>query len=1596
MDRRRLGCRTRPLRGVAAWRLLVALGLALAPAAPRAAEATETPAPAETVRLSGTVPAALASAVRLPASPADSPPVTLTVVLRRADQPGFDAFLRDVHDPGSAQYRRYLDQAELAARFGPTRDAYDAVIGWLESRGLALVRGSANRLTITVEGVRARVEQAFGVSLDDYRLGDRAFHANDRDPALPAAIAPHVRTVVGLTNLARPVRAHPMEVMKLAEELREQGLLDSDPKKNNLAYTCWLALALTEVDLALPSFSEGLFDQLMSHAGFFGLSSELNAVTPAVTLLRYLCVADQLNMLNRLAAGIPLAAAPTEAATSRARPGGGARAPAAESAGTPLPGAGQTIGLLQFDSFHPSDVQDFLSLIGHPERFAQLSRVHVAGGAGAPGPDQSEVLLDVAAVMSLAPGANVVVYDGPFTGRGSFQTMLNAMIDDGVDIISNSWGYCEDQTTAADVESLDAILASAAAAGITVLTGSGDSGSTCLNGSPNTVHVPAGAPHITAVGGTSPTRSVGGTYGSETWWNGATDLVPGGQGGFGTSRFFARPAYQNGLTASPMRSVPDVTAPADPATGYFICQASAGGCPTNLLYGGTSVAAPIWAAIVAVLNHQGGQPLGFLNPLLYPLANTPAFHSPAQMGTDFAHVGLGTPNVGALHLALTGGSAGPVSDAKSVLGAFPPLVVADGQSTAGVVVLALDAEANAIAGQSVQLTMNPGAQAVITAVNGVTDAHNGAARYLVTSAVPETVTFSATVNGIPLAQHPVVIFVPRPAAAGSITATPGTVTADGVQAATITVSLQDALGQPSPGKRVGLSQGGGSSILSGAGSTTNAAGQAHFTATSTVAETVTYTAVDLTDGNLAVPGSATVQWINAGANPCHIGEPTPAPGYTVTTFASGFRTDLCFAPFGLAFDQQGDLIAANRATGFLYRFGPLGGAADPGHQINAAPIAGRPTGLAFAKDGRLYATLIDGAAVVELDPVTGAVVRTVATVFNPLALATDPVSGDLFVGTFEGVQRLAGFANGPGTLTPYYAALFTDGIAFAADGTLYVKSGCCPDFVARVGGTSAPDSGQVTIVAFVDEGDGIAIEPNPADPSKPFLYVNGTNGTLTRIDTTAAPATTSSVFTGGSRGDFVAVGPDGCLYATQTDRVLKVTRSDGACRWQPDSPAPRIALTPAVAAGTQGGTVTLTATLQNAAAPAGVPVTLLVAGSNTAVRHGTTDAAGAVSFAYTGVRTGSDTAVAMAAIGGAPLQSNAADVSWVAGPHATFLSVNASARSGAPGEPLTLVATLADVSARPVAALGGATIAFDLVGQGCSAVTDGAGTASCQITPTGPAGSYTLVATFGGTGAHRPSGATTAVDLLEASGGPGGAPGGDAYACYRSTVPQGQPRFLPVTKSLDDALGPPGLFDVKSVASVCHPARVNGSALVAPWVHQEAFRIAAHRGEPKFVKVDRVATDRFGTRRLTLTGPATLLDVTPTAGGGTPPPAFAGDPTGDPDVNRFKCYRARLAKGQPKFVPPAPPMVTDEFFPSGQGIKLTQISKLCLPVDKEGETPGAEARDAQLLCYRAQLVKGAPRFTPRTISTHSDNFGPHTLVARSVAELCVPAAVSAP
>src|SRR4029077_5866533 len=73
------------------------------------------------------------------------------------------------------------------------------------------------------------------------------------------------------------------------------------------------------------------------------------------------------------------------------------------------------------------------------------------------------------------------------------------------------------------------------------------------------------------------------------------------------------------------------------------------------------------------------------------------------------------------------------------------------------------------------------------------------------------------------------------------------------------------------------------------------------------------------------------------------------------------------------------------------------------------------------------------------------------------------------------------------------------------------------------------------------------------------------------------------------------------------------------------------------------------------------------------------------------------------------------------------------------------------------------------------------------------------------------------------------------FACYKAALAKGPPKFTVTSKTLTDQLGS-GLFDVKAIASICNPADKNDEGITFPDVHEEGFKIAAHKGEPKFVK----------------------------------------------------------------------------------------------------------------------------------------------------------------
>jgi kumamolisin len=308
-------------------------------------------------------------------------------------------------------------------------------------------------------------------------------------------------------------------------------------------------------------------------------------------------------------------------------------------------GAGQTIGIVEFGGgYLDEDLDAYFQSLRLPR--PTVTAVGVAGGRNQPTPadgtgdtPDGEVMLDLEVAGALAPAAKLVTYFAPFDERGWVDALRTAIHDrvHRPTVLSISWGWTEDfgLWSAQALRAVNDALREAAALGVTVLCASGDDGS--ADEQPDGLrHVdfPASSPWVTAVGGSSLRRWA--TTGAEAVWNDGPRALGGGASGGGISRVFCKPSYQSDLAIPAARGamfagrgVPDVCANADPSTGYRVRVRG-----QDRVAGGTSAAAPLWAALVARLNQKLGRCLGFLNPRLYAHGGASAAMRDIVWGTN--------------------------------------------------------------------------------------------------------------------------------------------------------------------------------------------------------------------------------------------------------------------------------------------------------------------------------------------------------------------------------------------------------------------------------------------------------------------------------------------------------------------------------------------------------------------------------------------------------------------------------------------------------------------------------------------------------------------------------------------------------------------------------------------------------------------------------------------------------------------------------------------------------------------------------------------------------------------------------------------------
>jgi subtilase family serine protease len=510
--------------------------------------------------------------------------------LSPAQQANLNTLLVAQQNPSSPQYHKWLTPEQYASRFGLSQSDLAKVTAWLQSQGLTVTRTARGGNSVFFTGTAGQVEYAFHTELHNYLVNGKTHYANASAPAVPDALAGLVLGIEGLNNF-RP-KSHSTFIRKV----RPSPNFTSSVSGNHF---------LAPEDFATIYDVAGLYDD-----GFDG--------------------------------------------------------------------TGQKIAVVGQTAINTADMDAFRAASGLAKNDPQLLLVPGSGTSTTCPNDVDEGSLDVEWSGAVAKNASIIfVYTGVDAGATCDNTQQNAFnaLDYAVDnnvapVISTSYGFCEAGLGATFVNMIRGWVQQANTQGQTVVAASGDDGATdCDEGTatapPTTatqglaVDTPASIPEVTGIGGSEFSGDVSNpgafwnatndsnngsvkSYIPETSWNDTTEDIAAGAGfsasGGGASVMFSKPSWQTGtgVPADGKRDVPDIAlnASAD-HDGYLLC--SQGNCTNGFrdasgnlsIVGGTSVGAPTFSGIVALINQAtqvNGQ--GNINPSLYTVsASTPAaFH----------------------------------------------------------------------------------------------------------------------------------------------------------------------------------------------------------------------------------------------------------------------------------------------------------------------------------------------------------------------------------------------------------------------------------------------------------------------------------------------------------------------------------------------------------------------------------------------------------------------------------------------------------------------------------------------------------------------------------------------------------------------------------------------------------------------------------------------------------------------------------------------------------------------------------------------------------------------------------------------------------
>ncbi len=507
----------------------------------------------------------------------------------RVDDAGLDRYATAVGSPGSPLFRHYLEPAAIAQRFGASAADQKAVIANLARRGIAS-RSGLGALWIEATVTVAQAQQLFSTRIAAYQAqGGERFVAPATSPSLPADLRGTVTAVIGLDSAPVLHTADSLSPRPKANE--SQGPLSPLTRRGSLTFNAAERRHYSSARGNLGT-QQGCDDAIKA-----GKQIGTKYYVPSFSPNQYL-TAYGFSTLHRQG----------------------------------ITGLGQRVAVVEIDGFNRSDLLAAASCFGYTAPATPITRVGISRNL-APG---GETTLDLQVLAAAAPGlSEIQVYEGGPALHAVvklFAAALSRPAATRASVISSSIGGCESHWSVAMRSTMERTLRTAVLMGVTVLSASGDSGSSdCfINGHPNTTGVllsvdyPGSSPWVTSVGGTNLNLSATNKIAEEVVWNEQRHL---GAGGGGFSRMFARPSWQKGpgvTTSRNRRIVPDLSMLADNMPGYAIYMPKGPSSGGWSAHGGTSASAPLLAAGVILANQQaqsaGQAQLGWINASVYRLA----------------------------------------------------------------------------------------------------------------------------------------------------------------------------------------------------------------------------------------------------------------------------------------------------------------------------------------------------------------------------------------------------------------------------------------------------------------------------------------------------------------------------------------------------------------------------------------------------------------------------------------------------------------------------------------------------------------------------------------------------------------------------------------------------------------------------------------------------------------------------------------------------------------------------------------------------------------------------------------------------------------